>query len=108
MAKHGIEGDPDDYCLVQLISGGGINGIFALFKKFISYVYLTCFIGIQILLITKTSNALQFLAFRNIHTALVYFFCGYFLIKSSNNEHKYLFTFIDFHFNILMQIYNTD
>lgn len=23
MAKHGIEGDPDDYCLVQLIPGGG-------------------------------------------------------------------------------------
>lgn len=43
MAKHGIEGDPDDYCLVQLIPGGGNHVIFALFKAFINYVYLILF-----------------------------------------------------------------
>lgn len=47
MAKHGIEGDPDDYCLVQLIPGGGISVIFVLFKIFINNV-LSCLIGIQI------------------------------------------------------------
>lgn len=41
MTKHGIEGDPDDYCLVQLIPGGGMYVIF--FQTFISYVNLILF-----------------------------------------------------------------
>lgn len=69
MAKHGIEGDPDDYCLVQLIPGGGIHVIFVLYKIFINYV-LSCLIGIQILLTTKANKTSQFLIFRNIQFSL--------------------------------------
>lgn len=50
MAKHGIEGDPDDYCLVQLIPGDGmyvhnyIVSIFSNLCKFDSVLLsLTCY-----------------------------------------------------------------
>lgn len=43
MTKHGIEGDPDDYCLVQLIPGGGMYVIFILFQTFINYMNLILF-----------------------------------------------------------------
>lgn len=67
MAKHGIEGDPDDYCLVQLIPGGGIHVIFVLFKIFINNV-LSCLIGIQIF--PQANKTSQSLTFRNIQFSL--------------------------------------
>lgn len=43
MAKHGIEGDPDDYCLVQLIPGGGIYVSFLFFFNVSICVFLYVF-----------------------------------------------------------------
>lgn len=43
MTKHGIEGEPEDYCLVQLTPGGGMYVDIFVFQYFTGYINLILF-----------------------------------------------------------------